>query len=102
MKTIAFDYDNTIVYEGTTKPIPGMVDLLKKLKEKGVPIIIITANPDKDHIYSTLVSLGVQPDIVTNNKLPVDIYVCDKSITFNGNVKDLLKQILNFKPWTEK
>lgn len=102
MKTIAFDYDNTIVYEGTTKPIPGMIELLKKLKANKIPVIIITANPAKDHIYSTLVSLGVEPDLVTNNKLPVDVYVCDRSITFDGDVKSLIKKIKSFKPWTEK
>ncbi len=102
MKTIAFDYDNTLVYEGTTKPVPGMIELLKKLKKHKMPIIIITANPNRDHVYSTLVTLGIEPDLVTNNKLPVDIYVCDRSITFNGDAQDLINQIKNFKPWTEK
>ncbi|MEM4205755.1 MAG: hypothetical protein QXQ43_00560 [Nitrososphaerota archaeon] len=102
MKTIAFDYDNTIVYEGTSKPIPGMIELLKALKKNGIPVIIITANPAKEQIYSTLVSLGVEPDLVTNNKLPVDIYICDKTITFDGNVKSLINKIKNFKPWYEK
>jgi len=102
MKTIAFDYDDTIILEKTGEPVPGMINLLKALKKAGIPIIIITANPNKDNIYSTLVSYGVEPDLVTNNKLPVDIYVCDRTITFDGNVKNLIKKIKNFKSWTNK
>jgi hydroxymethylpyrimidine pyrophosphatase-like HAD family hydrolase len=101
MKRIAFDFDDTIVHNGTDKPVSNeMIEFIKQLKShKDFQLIIETANPDLEHVYTTLKKLGIEPDIVTNTKQSVDIRIDDRCIRFNGDVEQLKRDIINFKHW---
>ncbi len=41
-KAVGIDLDNTSFYDNTTIPFPGVLEWLKKIKEAGIPVIIIT------------------------------------------------------------
>jgi len=43
-----FDLDGTLVKHGTNDPLPGAVEMLRKLKDAGDTIVIITRRGDKE------------------------------------------------------
>lgn len=126
---ICFDLDNTLVtyptipYDYTTvKPIKNMIDILKKLKEKGHYIIIHTARRMKTHNHNiglvikdialitinTLNEFNIEYDELIFGKPYADIYIDDKSINpyinnisyfgfFNNNSKFIHNKIENNK-----
>lgn len=105
---ICFDLDNTLVTYPTipydyssVKPIPKMIDLLKKMKEQGHEIIIHTARRMLTHQHNigkvikdiamvtltTLEDLQIPYDEIIFGKPIADIYIDDRSI--NPYINDI-------------
>jgi len=106
-KTIAVDFDKTLAeYESGTfehsvvgNPIPGAIAFLKVLKRLGFTIIILSVRAEtregKEAIEKWVETYvpGVVSE-VTNIKLPIiDVIVDDRAIHFDGDYKEVMKEI---------
>lgn len=113
-KNLAVDLDGTLLeyngYKGATHfgdPLPGMVDLLNKVKEAGWCIIIWTARRETGAMKEHLAKHNIPYDYINchpwpkdgSNKVSADIYLDDRAINFDGKSEGLLEKILNFEPW---
>ena len=105
-KTILIDLDgvlNEYVGNFDEKIIPpikkGAYSFIKKLAKYYNIKIYTTRN--KILVSKWLINNKLDNYIsdVTNIKELASLYVDDRCITFNGNYKDLLNTIINFKPW---
>jgi len=114
---ICFDLDNTIVTYptihgdySTVKPIPNIINLIRKMKNEGHTIIIYTARRMKTHHYNqgavladigeitfkTLKDFNIPYDEIIFGKPIADIYIDDRSI--NPYINDMnLLGILDYK-----
>ena len=113
-KSIAFDFDGVLAkytdgqYPEIGEPVEGMKDLLANLKKSGWKVIVFTCRQAVE-VEPWLLQHGFEVDEINKNtgapahsgKIPADIYVDDRAVTFNGNAKDLAVQISNFKRWGE-
>jgi len=108
-KTIAIDLDGTILeYNGWKghswfgRPIRGVREALKKLKEAGFVIIIWTTRPNRSDVARTLKIHGIPFDYInenpyqppdTSNKIYADYYIDDRAIEFDGDWKKVLEKL---------
>ena len=104
MAVIAIDWDATIVDE-RTNPLPGAIDAIKLLREKGHKVVINSCNDPKwikknleewgcpvDHIMG----LGTGPTFKNKSKVLADLYVDDRGYHFpyKGNWDNEIQKIL--------
>lgn len=111
--TIALDFDGVVHRyskgwgDGTIydPPVNGIRGLIYKLKESGYKVVIYStrARSIKGRIAMRewLKKYMIEVDSIAKDKPIAKIYVDDRAINFNGNVKKLETDILKFKPWTE-
>jgi hypothetical protein len=118
-KTIAIDFDGVINsfssgWRGSTKtdaPVAGAADAIGELLASGNKIVIYSsraATPEgletiKKYLgYIADNNVNIDEIDITDKKPIAHVYVDDRAISFNGDWQDTLKQIEEFKPWTEK
>ena len=92
-KTIALDFDNVIHdYKGeltpacTGPPVPGAIEGMKALLERGFFLVVFTAREELGPIVQWLAKYGLYVDletlVVTNHKPKALVYVDDRAIRF--------------------
>lgn len=125
-KTIVFDFDGVIhkyskgwqdgsIYDGYNQEI---IDIMEKLAKEGYPIAIVsTRNPIQISQWWNNKNFNIKatPKIngekfwndsnyigVFNYKIPAAVYIDDRAICFNGESRNLLDKIINFKTYQEE
>lgn len=104
---IALDFDGVLntytKYLGDDElfePAKGVERFLNKLQELKQPIIIHTARrSDKVQAWLDKYELSQYIHTVTNQKVPAIVYVDDRGLQFQGDFKQTLKEIAEFKVW---
>lgn len=103
--TICIDFDGVAnVYKGYQgpnelfEPAEGIQEFLIELSKIDKDIVIFTAR-DKDKVGEWLFEHGLIQYIssVTNIKIPAIFYLDDRAIQFNGDFKEALEKIKDFK-----
>ena len=116
--TVAFDLDGTILaYESGMAsknefgyPYPGIVSQMRKLWKDGWKIIIWTCRGRSQELVDHLERFNIPYDEINVNsdgphdspKVYADVYVDDKSISFDGKTAGLAQRIKDHRPWHEK
>ncbi len=74
--------------------------LLVGLQDRGYRVVILTARTNLEGVHNWLADNGLAEwvDEVTNIKPPAYIYIDDRAVRFNGDVRETLDEIDNFKP----
>ena len=112
-KTIVFDFDGVIhkyskgwqdgsIYD---EPVKGIKEVIDELRKDYKIVIVSTRSATeqgKNNIIEWLKKYNIEVDDISKGKPPALIYVDDRAINFNGNCKTLMRDIKNFKSWTEK
>lgn len=84
----------------------GAEQFLKDLRDIFSTIVILTATMPLDFAIKWMEDMGLDQhvDFITNHKVPAAVYLDDRAVTFKGNFKDALDNIVLFKPYwkTEK
>jgi hypothetical protein len=92
-------------------PLPGIIDLIKILKQTGWLIIIWTCREITPDLRGKLIQRGIPFDYInfnpygadkTSNKIMADVYLDDRAINFDGQVQGLLQKIQTFQPWHKR
>ena len=105
-KTIVFDFDGVIhryskgwqdgnIYD---KPTKGIKETIEELRKKYRVVIVSTRSSTeegKQNILKWLNKYNIQVDDILAEKPPAIMYV-------DGNCKTLMRDIRNFRCWTEK
>ena len=110
-KVAAVDLDGTILYPLESgelgDPLPGVREKLIQLQTNGWKIIIWTVRSDSEELQNHLRHHKIPFDFVNQHpwqppdggpKIIADIYIDDRSITFDGKASTYDK-IENFKTW---
>lgn len=108
-KIIAVDLDGTISQKGQwkgdkhfDKVRPGVKKALKKLKDKGIKIIIFTVRGDKQAIKKYLTDNDIPFDYInqspiqpkgSSHKVQADLYIDDKAIDATRDWEQITKDI---------
>ena len=113
-KTIAFDFDGVIhryskgwqdgdIYD---EPVEGIGIVIDQLRLAGYQVVIYSTRCATEEgivaMTDWLNEYNIKVDGFYTEKPPAIIYVDDRAINFNGNCEKLIKDIQNFKPWTER
>ncbi|MGD9209196.1 MAG: hypothetical protein PVI90_00395 [Desulfobacteraceae bacterium] len=118
-RVIAIDLDGTLLeYDGWKgeahlgNPIPGMREVLIKLREMGWLIAIWTTRGSVGAIRRHLTKHDIPFDFVNTNpkgpasrspKIYADVYLDDRAVRFEGKTEGLVEKILQCAtPWFEK
>jgi hypothetical protein len=118
-KTIAVDFDGVINsfrsgWKGPTEtdePVLSAAESISTLYQRGYKIIIYSTRASTEEGVKTIreyLRKHTENDEVADNieitdKKPIaHVYIDDRAISFNGNWEETLKQIEEFKPWTER
>ena len=90
MSTIGLDYDGVINQMTESSPgeflppIEGALMAVTSFLRDGFEVVVYTARTDLGEVKQWLVEHGFPKLVVTNEKLPADIYVDDKGYRFSG------------------
>jgi hypothetical protein len=122
MPTICIDFDGVIhkyskgwqdgsIYD---ELVDGAINFIKTLQDQNISVVILsTRKPEQivqflsSHIECQEVPQGTtfyndtKVVGVTNIKLPAQVYIDDRAVTFNGNFSDIICQVINFKTWQQ-
>jgi len=105
-KTILLDLDGVLnTYDGKydAENIPlikdGAYDFIKELSNDFKVMIFTTRNKLKTSKWVIENNLSEYIDDVTNIKEPSYLIIDDRCINFNGDYKETLDKIKNFKVW---
>lgn len=113
-KTIAFDFDGVIhryskgwqdgsIYD---KPVEGIGIVIDQLRMAGYKVVVYSTRCSTPFgilsVETWLEKHKIKVDGVTDTKPIAMAYVDDRAIPFGGNCEILMREIRNFKPWTEK
>jgi hypothetical protein len=118
-KVVAVDFDGVINsyisgWNGPTEtdpPVLSASESLKTLYNRGYKVIIFSTRANtqegidtireylRKHTENNELADTIE---VTDQKPIADMYIDDRAIPFNGDWKETLKRIEEFKPWTEK
>lgn len=105
-KIICVDFDGVLnEYNGYEegnlgKPLSGSQDFIKELRKK-YKVVILTSRP-KEQVINWLTDNGFPSMKVTNNKVPAVAYIDDRAIPFNGDYKQVLRKVKDFRPYWVK
>jgi hypothetical protein len=115
-KTIAIDFDGVINsfntgWRGPTEtdaPVEGAAEAINVLLAAGNKVVIYSTRAAMPEGSETIRRYLAENDVsvsdieVTDKKPIAHIYIDDRAIPFSGDWSETLKQIGEFKPWTEK
>src|SRR5258708_7960603 len=111
-KVICVDFDSTIypwdLVMASPDPVPGAADALRRLKDAGYRIVILTSRlsptwlaesgynavDQKAHIERLLTRDAIPYDDVTSEKVPAQAYVDDRAIRFHDNWQEVAAFIM--------
>lgn len=109
--SVVFDFDGVISenrngWEGVSvineRPVEGIKEAIDEIREHYKVIILSqrcsTVN-GLNVLKDWLDGYDIRYDDLTDVKPQAVAYIDDKAICFNGNSKNLLKEIQNFQPW---
>lgn len=114
MKTIVFDFDGVIhkyskgwqdgsIYDG---PVPGIKNVIDELRKENYKVVIVSTRCSTQKGIAEMIKwlnkYDIEVDRIDKEKPPAIMYIDDRAIKFNGNCKTLMRDIKNFKCWTEK
>lgn len=98
LNTYKGNFDENTMYE----PKKGAEDFLKELNNLSDELVIhSTRNPDKIKKWLKENNLNQYITKVTNIKVGASIYIDDRGYKFNGNYKETLNDVSNFKAYWE-
>ena len=113
-KTIVFDFDGVIHsytsgwkgYENIPdEPVEGIKEVIDELR-KDYHIVVVSSRCKTKEGMSAIIQYlrkhNIIVDVVMKVKPSAIVYIDDRAICFDGNTKNLLNQINNFKTWQEK
>lgn len=111
-QTVVFDFDGVIhSYKRgwlgaeviLDEPVDGIKEAISDIRKAGYEVAVVSTRcASKDGIIAVkewLKKYGIIVDGVYAEKPPAIVYIDDRAICFDGNSKDLLEKITNFKPW---
>lgn len=113
-KNIVFDFDGVIhkyskgwqdgsIYDA---PVPGIKEVINELHKDYDIYVVTTRARDLGQQYAVenyLKENGIEYDCVTSIKVPAEVYVDDRAITFDPeNISNLVKEVKGFMPWQKK
>lgn len=113
-KTIVFDFDGVIhkyskgwqdgsIYD---EPVDGIKDVINELHREYDIYIVSTRCRELSGqiaVQRYLEKYNIEYDCVTSIKVPAQVYVDDRGITFDpANIKTLASDIRNFLTWQQK
>lgn len=117
-KVLAIDMDGTLLqYDGWKgdahygDPIPGMREVLQRVREAGWYIVIWTTRSGGGAIRQHLARHDIPFDYINKNphgppgaspKIFADVYLDDRALRFDGETEGLAEKILSAVPWFEK
>lgn len=116
-KVVAMDLDGTILeqrpFPELGPPMPGIQDELALLKQMGWEIALWTCRDEEFYadIQEHLTANGVPFDYINENpheapstspKIYADVYVDDRGLQFEGEVRGLAAKILSHRPWHKR
>lgn len=113
-KTVAIDLDGTMLqYDGHYEqykygePIPGVLEFVNKLIERGHTVVVFTVRQSHQKISDYLVSKGFPRLKVTSTKFGFDMLLDDRAIslpspTFYVNTDEAVAKIESFRTWWDK
>lgn len=88
------------------KPVDGIKETIAQLREEGYEIVIYSTRCKSiegiQEMKKWLKKHKIEVDNIATDKPIALMYVDDRAVPFNGNCETLLKNIHNFKVWTEK
>jgi hypothetical protein len=112
---VCLDFDDTIndypgwqgegyaVVKG--EPLPGAKDAIKSLRDSGYIVLVHSVRCGYTGgmvaVVEYLNQYNIRVDGVCSNKPPADIYIDDKSITFDGNWANARKTVDTFVTWKD-
>jgi hypothetical protein len=114
---ICIDFDATLFPWGgisdDIQPLPGAVETVKALKDKGYKIVIFTSRMSptwwkaegwENDMYTNitqwgivcdrLIRYGIPFDLITCEKVPAIAYIDDKAIEFRGDWEEIRKRLI--------
>lgn len=113
-KTVVFDFDGVIHsytsgWQGidsiSDPPVPGITQVIKELRGLGYKVVIhstrCSSERGKDAILRWLDKYDIAVDDVSETKPSAVCYVDDRAIRFDGNTKNLVRQITEFKSYLD-
>lgn len=113
-KSLAIDLDGTLLqYDGNYEqykygePMPGALEFVKKLIERGHTVTVFTVRQSHQQISDYLVSKGFPRLKVTSTKFGFDMLLDDRAInlpnpSFYLNIDEAVDKIENFRTWWDK
>ena len=117
---VAIDFDGCIAYydgwrgvDVFGKILPGAIEALKAIRSAGHRIIIWTCRQNTQALFDYLVRSGVPFDAINTNpwdkvvdptpgecrKIPADVYIDDRGVSFRGDWSKIPELINNFVTW---
>lgn len=87
-------------------PVEGIKLTIDRLREEGYEIILHSTRCSSVNgikaVETWLDKYDIKVDDISSGKPIAMIYVDDRAIQFNGNCEILIREIHNFKTWTER
>lgn len=116
-ETVVFDFDGVIhsyksgwcgIDKILDEPTDGIDDLLKRIKEAGYRIVIVSSRCREKRGIEAIkkwlekYDLDQYIDQISMEKVPASVYIDDRAIRFDGKTEGMFEQISTFEPWTKK
>lgn len=113
IKIICLDFDNVINdYPGWTNegyaivtgmPVAGVKEAIKELRDRSMLVLVHSVRCSYTGgtaaVANWLDEFGILVDGICRIKPPASVYVDDKGVTFNGDWKQTIQDIVDFIPW---
>ena len=111
-KIIQMDFDGVINsytsgWKGHTiipdEPVKGIKESIEEIRNAGYKVIIVSSRTSTEEgiqaVKDWLLKYNITVDDVRKEKQPAFLTIDDRAICFDGETKDLLSKIQNFKTW---
>lgn len=113
-KTVVFDFDGVIHsytsgWQGidsiSDPPVPGIAQVIKELREFGYEVVVhstrCSSERGRDAIWRWLDKHDIVVDDISATKPSAICYIDDRAIRFDGNTKNLVRKITEFKSYLD-